>query len=61
VGQTTASFGVTQAVAGETLRDFIDRADLALYRAKKAGRDRVVAATDTPRKAVHPSADGRSE
>ncbi len=49
VGQATASFGVTQAVAGDTLRDFIDRADLALYRAKEAGRDRVVASADTPR------------
>ena len=42
VGQVTASFGVTEAIAGENLRDVIDRADLALYRAKQAGRDRVI-------------------
>jgi diguanylate cyclase (GGDEF)-like protein len=61
VGQATASFGVAQAVEGDTLRDFIDRADLALYRAKEAGRDRVVAAADTPRRTAHPSADGGSD
>lgn len=61
VGQATASFGVAQAVEGDTLRDFIDRADLALYRAKEAGRDRVVAAADTPRSTAHPSADGGSD
>ena len=42
VGQVTGSFGVTGAVAGESLRDCIDRADLALYRAKQTGRDRIV-------------------
>ena len=46
VGQATASFGVTQAAAGDTLRQFIERADLALYRAKQAGRDRVVATVE---------------
>ena len=61
VGQATASFGVAQAVEGDTLRDFIDRADLALYRAKEAGRDRVVAAADTPRRTAHPSADDGSD
>lgn len=55
VGQATASFGVAQAASGDTLRDFIDRADLALYRAKEAGRDRVVASADTPRNGLHPS------
>lgn len=61
VGQATASFGVAQAVEGDTLRDFIDRADLALYRAKEAGRDRVVAAADTPRRTAHPPADVGSD
>lgn len=42
VGQVTGSFGVTEALAGESLRDCIDRADLALYRAKQTGRDRIV-------------------
>ncbi len=61
VGQATASFGVAHAVEGDTLRDFIDRADLALYRAKEAGRDRVVAAADTPRRTENPSAHGGSD
>ncbi|MEY2801271.1 MAG: hypothetical protein RL513_856, partial [Pseudomonadota bacterium] len=38
-----------------------DRADLALYRAKEAGRDRVVAAADTPRRTAHPPADVGSD
>lgn len=42
VGQATASFGVTEAVAGESLRALVDRADLALYQAKQGGRDRVI-------------------
>lgn len=45
-GTVTASFGVAQAVPGETARQLIDRADRALYRAKGAGRDRVVLAED---------------
>lgn len=41
----SCSFGVAQHTAGETLEQFIDRADIALYQAKNAGRDQVVAAT----------------
>ncbi|MFO1415054.1 MAG: diguanylate cyclase [Burkholderiales bacterium] len=43
-GEVTASFGVAQAVAGETLQDWVHRADTAMYAAKNAGRNRVVVA-----------------
>jgi len=41
VGRVTASFGVTLLRSSEALADAVARADLALYRAKDAGRDRV--------------------
>lgn len=37
----TASIGVAERVAGESVRDWVDRADAALYAAKRAGRNRV--------------------
>jgi diguanylate cyclase (GGDEF)-like protein len=39
--RVTASFGVVAARRGESLDDLVARADKALYRAKRAGRDRV--------------------
>ena len=43
MGDVTVSFGVTDAhTAGRTVRGMLHSADLALYRAKRAGRDRVV-------------------
>lgn len=41
VGQVTASFGVTQFVAKDTVTCLIKRADDALYQAKRLGRNRV--------------------
>jgi diguanylate cyclase (GGDEF)-like protein len=45
MGDVTVSFGVTDAnTAGRTVRGMLHSADLALYRAKRGGRDRVVTA-----------------
>ncbi len=41
VGHTTVSFGVAELRPDETIKDLIARADEALYRAKKNGRNRV--------------------
>lgn len=41
VGHITASFGVTQFIGGDTEASLINRADDALYKAKKNGRNRV--------------------
>lgn len=38
----TASFGVAELEAGETLEQVVDRADRAMYAAKSAGRNRVL-------------------
>jgi len=39
----TASFGVVARSAGESAAELLQRADVALYRAKRAGKNRVVA------------------
>lgn len=44
VGPVTVSIGAAALAAGETRRQWVARADAALYRAKAAGRDRVVLA-----------------
>ena len=41
VGSKTASFGVTAAIAGDTISKMMARADAALYCAKAGGRNRV--------------------
>lgn len=41
VGHITVSFGVTQFIEGDTEASLINRADDALYKAKKNGRNRV--------------------
>ncbi|GER07558.1 GGDEF domain-containing protein [Iodidimonas muriae] len=46
-GKITASFGIAAFSPGESLEDFVQRADEALYRAKRDGRNRVEIATDS--------------
>jgi diguanylate cyclase (GGDEF)-like protein len=41
VGKVTCSFGVTQLFTEDTITSFLQRADEALYEAKKEGRNRV--------------------
>jgi diguanylate cyclase (GGDEF)-like protein len=46
VEQVTASFGTTTIQSGDSLESVLKRADLALYRAKERGGNRVVAASE---------------
>ena len=43
LGAITLSFGATEHIMGEPLADFVRRADELLYRAKRLGRNRVIA------------------
>jgi diguanylate cyclase (GGDEF)-like protein len=45
VGHVTASFGVAERQPGESVTSTVDRADAAMYAAKRAGRNRVVTAS----------------
>ncbi len=51
VGSVTISLGVAPYEAGETVEELEGRVDEALYTAKEAGRDRVVVAEPSTRKA----------
>jgi diguanylate cyclase len=44
LGRITLSVGVAQYIKGESVTNFIERADAALYEAKKAGRNQVKSA-----------------
>lgn len=41
LGQITLSIGIAQYQTGESMSSFIERADMALYRAKQSGRNRI--------------------
>lgn len=49
LGRVTVSLGVAEYRAGEPVTGWIDRADEALYEAKRSGRNRVVAQPATSR------------
>lgn len=59
LGRITISLGVAEYRPGEALSSFVQRADAALYEAKRKGRNCVVAATETgsdkPTEAVLPT------
>ncbi len=46
LGVVTMSFGAAKYVPGESIEDFIHRADACLYAAKRAGRNQVKCETD---------------
>ena len=47
LGPITASLGVSNYVPGEPIKELIERADRALYEAKKFGRNRVLSEEGT--------------
>jgi len=47
LGQITLSAGVAQYISGESVTNFIERSDTALYKAKNAGRNQVKSAQKT--------------
>jgi diguanylate cyclase (GGDEF)-like protein len=46
VGQITISLGVAQLREGDSIDDLIKRVDNSLYKAKRQGRNRVIACTE---------------
>jgi diguanylate cyclase (GGDEF)-like protein len=46
MGQVTLSIGIAVAGEGESLERLMERADAALYSAKRAGRNRIERAHD---------------
>lgn len=56
-GNIAATFGVARYEPGESLAGFLERADAALYRGKRAGRDRVVCACDATGQAAATAID----
>jgi diguanylate cyclase len=47
IGQVTLSVGVAIAKVGDTLEPLLERADAAMYAAKRAGRNRISIASDS--------------
>ena len=57
IAQITVSFGVAGYCRGESAREFIDRADNALYVSKNRGRNRVTVAPAGLRQPLGPAGD----
>lgn len=55
VGQVTMSLGVAEYAPGESLAEWVERADQALYRAKSAGRNRTDAAPAPDHTGIDPA------
>ena len=55
LGRLTISMGVASYHPGETVADWVQRADNALYEAKRAGRNRVVALDHDARAVARPA------
>jgi diguanylate cyclase len=45
IGQVTVSIGIARAKSADTIESLLERADAALYAAKRAGRNQIVCAT----------------
>jgi len=57
----TVSLGVTEYIPGEELSSFLKRADDSMYRAKKAGKNRVHFNRMEASTFLHPAYDGKGE
>ncbi len=55
--QLTFSVGIAQAQPGESLEHLVDRADQAVYEAKRQGRNRCVLASSSPSASAEPMAE----
>ncbi len=51
VEKVTVSIGLAECLPGESLEQWLERADAALYRAKAAGRNQIKIAPETPQRA----------
>ncbi len=57
VGRVTMSLGVSEYAIGEGLKEWIERTDQALYRAKGEGRNRTIAAPAPDSPEIEPSSE----
>ena len=55
VARVTVSAGVAELAQGERLEALLERADIALYRAKAEGRDRIMSSAPPPTRSSYPA------